>query len=92
MAWQDIELDGTIPGRSGARPLAGKPLNPYKLARPLPPCSRPVMAQVGWMGQTGAVYRLDDEPRDGREPGSYRPLYVQIGEWVDADGKMIIRE
>lgn len=31
--------------------------------------------QVGWIGQTGAVYALDDPPRDWREPGGYSPLY-----------------
>lgn len=54
-----------------------------KGGRTLPATDRPVMRQVGWLGQTGAVYELDDEPNDGREPGSYGPLYVQIGVWED---------
>lgn len=31
--------------------------------------------QVGWIGQTGAVYALDDAPYDTREPGGFSPLY-----------------
>jgi hypothetical protein len=31
--------------------------------------------QVGWIGQTGNVYALDDPPYDDREPGSFAPLY-----------------
>jgi hypothetical protein len=82
------------PGRKPAagQPISGRPLASYRMAKPLPPESRPVMAQIGWMGAKGAVYALDDEPRDEREPGSYRPLYVQLGEWVVADGKWIIGE
>lgn len=30
--------------------------------------------QVGWIGQTGAFYALDENPRP-TEPGSYSPLY-----------------
>ncbi|MET9262393.1 hypothetical protein [Amycolatopsis sp. NPDC004079] len=40
------------------------------------------LAQVGWIGQTGAVYALHDPPRAGREPGSYEALYVRIGTYV----------
>lgn len=42
-----------------------------------------VLAQVGWIGQSGQVYALDDQPMDGREPGSFQPLYIQIGTWED---------
>jgi hypothetical protein len=93
MTWQDMGSDGTMPERPG-KPVTrhDKPFALYRLAKPLPPDSRPVMAQIGWVGQSGAVYALGDEPHDRREPGSYRPLYVQLGERVDAGGKWIIRE
>lgn len=37
------------------------------------------LAQVGWIGQTGEVYALNDPPMDSREPGSHSPLYIQVG-------------
>lgn len=37
------------------------------------------LAQVGWIGQTGEVYALHDPPMDSREPGSFSPLYMQVG-------------
>lgn len=89
MAWQDVGSDGTMPERPG-KPVTrhDKPFAAYRLARPLPPDSRPVMAQIGWAGRSGAVYALDDEPcRDQREPGGYRPLYVQVGVWAEVDGE-----
>ena len=36
--------------------------------------------QVGWHGQTGAIYGLHEKPQD-YEPGSFSPLYAM----VDAD-------
>lgn len=52
------------------------------------------MAQVGWLGhKAGGVYALADQPLDGREPGGFSPLYIQIGTWEDlGDGKWGIRE
>lgn len=44
-----------------------------------------VMAQVGWLGFTGMIYELADEPRDFREPGGYSPLYIQIGVWEELE-------
>jgi hypothetical protein len=41
----------------------------------------PVLAQVGWLGQTGGIYALDDAPYDSREPGGFAPLLIQIGTW-----------
>jgi hypothetical protein len=35
--------------------------------------------QVGWLGQTGRVYRLDEEPQL-TESGSFMPLYIARGE------------
>lgn len=35
---------------------------------------RHTLRQVGWLGQTGAFYGLDEDPRP-TEPGSYAPLY-----------------
>jgi hypothetical protein len=48
---------------------------------PMRPESKAVMAQVGWLGQTGEVYPLKPLPTAEQEPGSYTPLYIQIGEW-----------
>lgn len=31
--------------------------------------------QIGWIGQTGEVYALDDFPGAEREPGGYGPLF-----------------
>lgn len=51
------------------------------------------IAQVGWLGQSGSVYALDDPPRGGREPGSYSPLYIQIGTWEHlGDGRYGIND
>jgi hypothetical protein len=36
--------------------------------------------QVGWQGQTGAIYGLHEKPSE-HEPGSFSPLYVM----TDAD-------
>lgn len=33
--------------------------------------------QVGWHGQSGAFYALDERPAD-HEPGSYSPLWVMV--------------
>ena len=53
--------------------------------RTLPRDSSTAMAPVGWIGQTGAVYALDDPPRDGRERGGYAHLYLQIGTWREIE-------
>jgi len=47
--------------------------------------STAALAQVGWTGQTGAVYNIDDAPYDDREPGGFAPLYIQVGTWVEYD-------
>lgn len=60
---------------------------------PLKPTDRPVMAQVGWLGdRDGDVYALADPPYDDREPGGFSPLYIQIGRWVLVDGNWTIDE
>ena len=33
--------------------------------------------QIGWHGQTGAFYALDEKPAD-HEPGSYSPLWILV--------------
>jgi hypothetical protein len=64
-----------------------------KQGQRLPRDSDAVMAQVGWIGQSGYVYALDDQPRDAREPGGYSPLYIQIGVWENlGDGKYGIKD
>lgn len=35
---------------------------------------RHTMRQVGWLGQTGAFYSLDEDPKP-TEPGSFGPLW-----------------
>lgn len=53
--------------------------------------STPVMVPVGWMGQTGTIYALDDAPTiaDGREPASYWPIYMQTGTWQMRKGRWV---
>jgi hypothetical protein len=52
-------------------------------AEPLDRNSKAAVAQVGWLGNTGAVYPwgtpLDEIHK--HETGWYTALYVQIGEW-----------
>lgn len=45
------------------------------------------MIQVGWLGQSGAVYTMNTALSDihKHEPASYMPLYIQIGEWEQND-------
>lgn len=51
------------------------------------------LAQVGWIGQSGGVYALNDQPMDGREPGSFQPLYISVGTWEDlGDGHYGIKD
>ena len=33
--------------------------------------------QIGWHGQTGAFYALDEKPA-GHEPGSWEPLWILV--------------
>lgn len=36
---------------------------------------------VGWLGQTGNIYRFDEEAEaQDNEPGSYGPLYIEVTE------------
>lgn len=42
----------------------------------------PELRQIGWIGQTGAVYALDDQPMDEREKGGFQPLLIQTGTFV----------
>ncbi len=59
----------------------------------LPRDDERVMAQVGWIGQTGEVYAPDDQPMDSREPGGFSPLWMAIGTWEHlGDGKYGIRD
>lgn len=68
-------------------------LRSYVQAPNLPRDNNLVMAQVGWLGQTGTVYALHDPPRVDREPGSYSPLYIAIGCWEDlGDGRWGIKD
>lgn len=68
-------------------------LSPSTHAPVVPSADRPVIAQVGWLGASGAVYALDDQPLDGREPGSFSPLYIRVGTWEDlGDGKWGIKD
>jgi hypothetical protein len=51
------------------------------------------MSQVGWLGQTGTVYPLDGPSPSLSEPGSYQPIYIQIGTWREIEpGTWIIDE
>jgi hypothetical protein len=50
----------------------GKPLSVY---------NKDVMVQIGWLGQTGEVYKLHRPPTSEEEPGSYTPIYMSIGQW-----------
>lgn len=59
----------------------------------LPSDSNLAIAQVGWLGETGTVYELDDQPLDVREPGSFTPLYIAVGVWEDlGDGHFGIKD
>jgi hypothetical protein len=61
-------------------------LSSSKHAPVVPSSDRPVIAQVGWLGATGTVYALDDQPLDGREPGAFSPLYIRVGTWENTGG------
>jgi hypothetical protein len=41
------------------------------------PNKRIVFRQVGWLGQTGELYAMDEDPTP-TEPGSFGPIYHQI--------------
>lgn len=41
------------------------------------------LAQIGWVGQTGAVYPMGSAPTRDQEPGSYGPLLISVGVWED---------
>ena len=65
----------------------------YEHGQPLPPDSRAAMAQVGWLGASGAIYPLHKGPFHGEEPGSFAPLYVQVGVWEEiGPGCWIIKD
>lgn len=36
-----------------------------------------IFHQVGWRGQTGRLYTMDENPAL-TEPGSFSPMYIQI--------------
>lgn len=59
--------------------------NPNQLAasEALPHDSPAAMAQIGWLGNSGETYPLGTPLSEihEKEPASYRPLYIQIGEW-----------
>lgn len=44
------------------------------------------LAQIGWIGASGTVYPLGSGPSRAQEPGSFAPLYIQIGIWEDFGG------
>lgn len=46
----------------------------------LPFGGRPAIAQVGWLGHSGEVYGLHDDPSE-HEKGGFSPLYIQLGIW-----------
>jgi hypothetical protein len=39
------------------------------------------IAQIGWIGKTGTVYRLDQPPTSSSEPGGFAPLLISVGTW-----------
>jgi len=43
------------------------------------PDKRIIFRQVGWLGQTGAFYKLDEDP-SLTERGGFSPMYIQIGQ------------
>ena len=45
--------------------------------------SKAAFRQKGWLGATGTYYTIDTPVSDihSNEPGSYQPLYEQVGEW-----------
>lgn len=48
---------------------------------------REVLRQIGWLGQTGALYSLDENP-SATEPGSYSPLWVVAhADSIDDEGR-----
>lgn len=38
-----------------------------------------VLRQIGWHGQSGAFYALDEDPSK-HELGSFSPLYIEVGD------------
>ena len=38
---------------------------------------RVVFRQIGWQGQTGRFYTMDENPKL-TEPGSFTPMYIQV--------------
>lgn len=43
--------------------------------------------QVGWLGQSGAFYMVEDHAEAlARETGSFSPVYQQIATWVEGEG------
>ena len=66
---------------------------PMHVGRTIPRNPGLALNHVGWLGQSGTVYALDDEPHGPREPGSYAPLLMQIGTWEDlGDGHYAIKD
>ncbi|WP_280366153.1 hypothetical protein [Nocardia wallacei] len=52
-----------------------------------------VLQQIGWLGQTGTFYTLDAPPTREQEPGSFGPVYKQIGVWEHlGDGHFGIKD
>lgn len=52
------------------------------------PARSQLWRQVGWHGQTGAFYTLDEDP-SLYEPGSFSPLWVLVAD--DEDAVVVIR-
>ena len=50
-------------------------------------------AQVGWLGGTGRVYGLHENPASTQK-GSFTPLYIQVGHWEQSenDGEWMVQD
>lgn len=55
---------------------------PYRLPSASGPERATTTISEGWLGQSGAFYSLDEDPKP-HEPGSYSPL------WILADDDLI---
>jgi hypothetical protein len=56
---------------------------PTNYTQALPHDSKAAICQIGWLGQSGETYAMGTplEEIHAKEPGSYQPLYIQIGTW-----------
>jgi hypothetical protein len=64
------------------------PLHKHGPTTPREQSMNMVIAQIGWIGHTGVVYRLDQAPTSHDEPGGFAPLLISVGTWTDlGDGR-----